>query len=246
MRSAQFLLNTRVRNTGFALTVVAIALTGCTSATTAPEATPTSATIDANSEAVSPEDWVPHEVITHPTYTDEELEDYRDAYLEKRAQVLTAPPPEVELIRWTTTLADDSSAQAACLTDAGFPAEPRYDSGVSFDPGVPEAQEEALNLAMYVCAAQYTPVPALTTDWTPEQIGMAWDYWNEAFIPCLQSEGVSVPDIDPPSRQAYIDSFFTGSREWYPPTWIASRDDREYEIAEECPPMPPHKYFYGS
>ena len=195
---------------------------------------------------VSPENWVPHEEITHPTYTDAELEEYRNSYLEKRAQVLTTPPPDVELIRWTTTLADDSSAQAACLTEAGFPAEPRYDSGVSFSPGVPEEQEDALNLAMYVCAAQYTPVPALTTDWTPEQIGMAWDYWNEAFIPCLQRNGVTIPDIDPPSRQTYIDSFFTGPREWYPPTWIASRDDRANEIAEECPPMPPHKYFYGS
>lgn len=223
--------------------LLTLGASGCSPA--APSEGRSNENIDETTSTVSPEDWVPHERIAHRTYTDAELDDYRESYLSARAEQLTTPPPEVELVRWTTTLADDASAQAECLTEAGFPAEPSADGSLTFTPSVPGSQDDALNLALYVCAAKYTPVPALTTDWTPEQIGMAWDYWNEAFIPCLESRGLPVPDEEIPTRQTYIDTFYEGNSRWMPSAWITDYGDDAQAVAEACPPLPPHEYFYG-
>ncbi|MBB5830448.1 hypothetical protein [Brachybacterium aquaticum] len=217
-----------------------ITLTGCSDT---PSSTPTP---QHTTTAEDPHTWVPDEPIEHPTYSKEELDEYRSAYLDERAGLLDSPPPDVELIRWTTTPEDNWETTVTCLTEAGFPAEVGPTGGTVFTPPVPTSQEDALLLAQYICDAQYTPVPALRTDWTPEQIGMAWDYWTEAFIPCLESNGVTIPDVPTPSRETYIDTFFDGPRAWYPPDWIPHDQPRRERIAESCPPMPPHEYFYGT
>lgn len=225
---------------GIALSTL-IVLSGCGSSTPTSDPTPSSSTT-----APDPRQWVPDEPIEHRSYTDEELEEYRSDYLERRAESLPSTPPDVELIRWTTTPADNWATTVDCLTKAGFPAEVGPTGGTVFTPPVPAEQVDALHLAQYVCAAQYTAVPALRTDWTPEQIGMAWDYWTEAFIPCLEANGVTVPDIPTPSRQQFVDTFYEGSRPWFPPQWLPPSESRKAQVAETCPPQPPHEYFYGT
>lgn len=233
------------RTVVIAISTAILALAGCTAESTTPQSQDPESTA-----AVDPHEWVPDEKISHRTYTDEELEEYRAEYLAEKAEDLTSPAPGIELERWVTTIADDASTISSCLTESGFPAKPIPAGGVEFDPAVPGTQDDALNLAMYVCTAKYTPVPALTTDWTPEQIGMAWDYWNEAFIPCLRDHDLPIPDEEVPSRQTYIDTFFTPERYWMPSSWIESAylgDDAKIKsVSEMCPPMPPHEYFYGS
>src|SRR5690606_27231401 len=88
--------------------LLTLGASGCSPA--APSEGRSNENIDETTSTVSPEDWVPHERIAHRTYTDAELDDYRESYLSARAEQLTTPPPEVELVRWTTTLADDASA----------------------------------------------------------------------------------------------------------------------------------------
>ncbi|MBB5830452.1 hypothetical protein HNR70_000265 [Brachybacterium aquaticum] len=197
--------------------------------------------------AVNPRTWEPDQEISHRTYSDQELEQFRVSFLDEQAASMDIEsPPEVELVRWTFTREEHSQALATCVTEAGFPAESASHGGVSFDPPPPAAQNDAVYLALYVCDAKYTPHPALVTDWTPEQIGMAWDYWNEAFIPCLEAQGVPIPEAEVPSRQTYIDTFFAGEPRWYPPAWVAQLGDRADAVEDACPPMPPHEYFYGS
>ncbi|WP_221421068.1 hypothetical protein [Brachybacterium aquaticum] len=196
---------------------------------------------------MNPRTWEPDQEISHRTYSDQELEQFRVSFLDEQAASMDIEsPPEVELVRWTFTREEHSQALATCVTEAGFPAESASHGGVSFDPPPPAAQNDAVYLALYVCDAKYTPHPALVTDWTPEQIGMAWDYWNEAFIPCLEAQGVPIPEAEVPSRQTYIDTFFAGEPRWYPPAWVAQLGDRADAVEDACPPMPPHEYFYGS
>lgn len=232
---------TASRLIALAVSAVIVAISGCTA-----EPPATEASASPSAAAVDPKEWVPDEEISHRTYTDEELDQYRSEYLAEQAEDLESPAPDVELIRWTTTQADNSKALTECLTDAGFPAEPSLLGGASYEPPVPAAQEDALQLAWYTCSAKYTPVPALTTDWTPEQIGLAWDYWTEAFIPCLEAQGVPIPDEEVPSRQRYVDTFYTTDSRWLPTTWIYGKGEDADAVAEVCPPRPPHKYFYGS
>lgn len=219
-----------------------ILLAGCTVAPAPPETTNEPET----TAAIAPRSWKPDEMITHRTYTEEELAEYRTAYLEKLAGDLEAPPPDVEFVRWTTTPADDAATEAECLTEAGIPSHVGADGRRTLDQPVPAAQEEALYLAIYVCAAKYTPVPALRTDWTPAQIGMAWDYWNEAYIPCLESHGVTMPDEETPTRQVYVDTFYSVDTRWFPPSWLVFHTEESAAIAEACPELPPDQYFYGT
>ena len=98
---------------------------------------------------------MPEHPIEHKTYTEEERLAWREELLANWAGLFgLSDPPEVELVRWTTTLADFNAAINDCRTAAGFPSKVDYTGGTSFDPGVPESQEDALNLAVYVCNAQ--------------------------------------------------------------------------------------------
>lgn len=199
---------------------------------------------------VTSADWIPEHPIEHRTYTEEERLAWRDEFLAYRAQSEgLANPPEVELVRWTTSLQDMDQALVTCLTESGFPAEMGWDGGVMYTPPVPPDQDQALQLASYVCFARYMPIPSIMSDWTDDMLGMVWDYWTEAYVPCLEANGISGM-AEPPTRDFYVENFYDdipGS--WMPFQQLANAPISEAErarIAGLCPTYPPAQYFYGS
>lgn len=203
---------------------------------------PTPDTIDAST-------WAPSQPISHPTYTEAEQLEWREGWLISMAQESgMVDPPEVDLIRWTTSMREYQESYAECSTNAGFPQTLDTLGLPYFDPPPPASQKEALDLVLYTCNAQYSPLPQLMDDWSPDQLGLLWDYWNEAFLPCLEAQGVELPDGPVPSRETYVETFYSDpdSRWWPYEALFSLPEDRLDPVAAMCPPYPPDEHFYGS
>lgn len=143
--------------------------------------------------------------------------------------------PEVTPIR-RVPRAEFPSIQAECIRAAGFDA--GVDPDDSYWYSEPGGQGEALALAVYVCVAEYPLAPEFYQPLTTEQIGEHYDYLVGIAIPCLEGLGISVED--PPSRERYIETYFT-SDVWIPYgpiTETVASIDEWYEIIDRCPEFP--------
>lgn len=181
-------------------------------------------------------------------FTEAEREEfYEEARARDAEQLDVVDPPEVELVAWTQGRAEYAEAQAECLEEAGFPTVTDGAGDFFFDPGVPNSQEDALDLASYVCGGQYPLDPVYAQDWTQEQLGLVYDYWEEYYIPCMQDQGYSVDTSDQPSREAYVAAFHTVERlDWWPNMTSANLPMEEQQrLAGVCPQYPPDSAMYG-
>lgn len=254
---------------GVAVVVVAVAVTGCSPSSGPPAATPDPPSAgsesasevagapapEAPSEAPAsegswdPAAWVPTVRVTPVVFSEAERDRERAERLAKLAEDSGIDsPPEVELVRWTTTQSEYGEARATCLQEAGFPAVHDGFGGTFYEPGVPEAQDQALALAGYVCEAQYSPDPALRQDWSEEQLGVIYDYWDQYYIPCMAAHGVTISTADQPSRATYIAAFHSADRvSWWPSNFFFGLSpDEQARLKAVCPPYPPADVFYGS
>lgn len=194
--------------------------------------------------------WTSDVTVVPPTFTDAEREQFRTDWLASLAEQMDVEdPPEVPLIRWTYGDLEHGTAVASCLTAAGFPAVADSALGWALREPVPASQAPAFRLATYVCAAQYTLDPVYLRDWTPEQVGIAYDYWVEYYGPCMAAHGYSVSDADKPTREVFVATFFTEQRSrWWPPERLAMLSDESLrtELGAVCPAFPPDAEFYGT
>lgn len=193
-------------------------------------------------------DWEPTIEITPLAMTEEEKVAFRARWLDQMAEK-AGVANDVELVRWTSRGMDDATAQATCLEEHGFAAEADpVEGGVAFPMGVPESQSDALNLAIYSCAAQYSLDPIYLQEWTDDQLFLIWDYWEQAFIPCLEAEGIVVNRTNQPSKEAWMAAFHTPERiSWWPQeTMMALPEERYEEVSQICSPYPANEVFYGT
>lgn len=203
-------------------------------------------------EEVAPEQWDPKEwkptvSITPNRLSDAEREAWRKNYLESLADDLDGPAPDVTLERWVEPNAEWDQAMSECMSDSGFAVE--VDNGaIRYPMGAPPADQlTAWNLAWYSCNAQFTPDPDYSQDWTEEQIGLVYDYWDQHFIPCMEAHGVPVNRTQQPSRESYIATFFTPERTWWPNRYLEGLPESQREQLElTCPPYPPPEVMYGT
>ena len=152
--------------------------------------------------------------------------------------------PEVELFRWTESPAEHWTAVAQCLTDRGFPAEAEVDArGVIFpNGGSPEEQDDALDIAWYVCQAQYSLDPRFYDDWNEDQLAVIYDYFTQYYIPCMKAHDQPVNDKNQPSRDVYIaNSTGENADPWWPYPIAAIPE----HVKKACPELPPDKALYG-
>lgn len=195
-----------------------------------------------------PAAWEPTVRIERIGFTDAEREAYYQEMLQRYAeQSGLTDPPAVARLGWAGSRAEFGERMAACMTEAGFPAESDGDAGVFYTPGIPASQEEASTLAMYVCEAQYPLDPALAQEWSEDQLRLVYDYWDQYFIPCMEAHGVAVSREEQPSREAYVVAFHTASRfRWWPnDALMGLPDSRRQELERSCPPYPPAAVMYG-
>lgn len=198
-----------------------------------------------------PRSWTPTVKVVPPSLTEQDKEEFRTSWLAQIAHSENlADPPEVEMIRWVEGSADYAQTVVPCMTDAGFHAEadPAGGMGIYYPDGVPAAQEAAMNLAYYTCSAKYSIDPLYLQEWTDDQLGLIYDYWDQFYIPCLKAHGVTVDTAQEPSREAYIAAFHTPQRlDWWPMDVLTQMPATRVDVLDEaCAQYPPDDVFYGS
>lgn len=173
-------------------------------------------------------------------------EEQRDARLtleqSQRLDALTSQYPEatvpaVELVRMVT-LSEWPETMAACLTELGFPATVE-DGGVASTTVA--GQEEAKEVARYVCNVMYPLDPKFNEPLNAEQLDFLFDYFTGELTKCLSDQGVEVSS--PPSRQLFAESFVTAEA-WSPylsvPEDLSSDEWTALNVA--CPQGPEGLY----
>lgn len=198
-----------------------------------------------------PNAWEPSVTITRPSLTDEEKDQIRK---EVARQLVSDPElqeslPDVPVVAYYDSFREQEKKQAECITEAGFKAKALQTGGLSFGQ-YPESQQRAFQLAGYTCQMQFPFDPALARDWTPEQIGLVYDYWNEYMIPCLKDHGYTTDVSKRPSRESFVQNFFAedgAGREWFPvdlQPYLENEGGHE-DVLEACPALPPSDALYG-
>lgn len=237
----------RARASAALVVAGALIATGCSPSSTPEPAGPTTQPTSLSAQWL-PSSWKPTVAITMPTLTEGERVERRAEWLTRNwSDESAAEPPEVDLVRWTSTWDEHYAAMAECLQAAGFPAVESSGPGIEYEHGVPESQDAALNLAWHTCASQYSIDPAFLQDWTPEQVGLVYDYWGEYFIPCMAAHEHPIDTSGEPSREAYVAAFHTSERiDWWPSMEfdVLPRAERE-ALVDVCPPYPPSDVMYG-
>lgn len=191
---------------------------------------------------------LPRVSIQPEDFSEEEKLDRRDEIMSRNYPEQFETDPHVEVIAWVDSRMEHSDLIAECLREAGFPAEAGITGGITFDPGVPAAQRDALDEAGYICRSQYPLDPQyFPEEWTDDQKGLIYDYWDEYFIPCMEAHGHSISREDQPSRESFI-ATLDGPEptEWRPSTAFDYLSEEEQEsLRTVCPPDPPDEHLYG-
>ncbi|MFP7706741.1 hypothetical protein [Trueperella sp. LYQ141] len=197
----------------------------------------------------NPHEWKPTVKVSLPVMSDSEKRQWLRSYLANlaRSDNISNPPEGIEPIRFATSRKEYHEELAACLTDRGFNAKAGPDGGTYYSPGVPDSQTEALNLAWYECNALYPPDPAFVTDWNEDQLALVYDYWTQYYTPCMADAGYTVDNSKQPTKELFIEKFFTPDRiNWWPSNFSGLLPmDEQWELVEHCPPYPPDEFMYG-
>ena len=228
-----------MRSLALVILLVGVCSLGVASCTPPPE--PNASPSPSTPQTWDPEAWEPTVKITPKTFTEEERWALRAEWL-KRAEPSDGPPGDVQLIRWLDGTKEYSETMAQCLTERGFPAEPDT-LGVTFpDGGIPSEQDDALDIAWYMCEAQYTLDPRFHGEYTDEQLGVLYDYFEQYYIPCMKAHDQPVADKDKPTRDVYIaNSTGENADPWWPYPIAAIPE----HVKKACPELPPDKALYG-
>ena len=205
---------------GLALVLTSASLSACSSANTSP---------------------------SDPTYSSSDLQ-ARAEYLKNLAeQAGIADPPQVDLIRFVSAQ-EWAEVHIDCMTSAGFPVSLLPDGEGIDTSGIPEAQRfngGPFQLARYECEAKYSIDPGASAQLSDDQLGVLYDWYVDVSAPCLESQGVDV--IQPPSKQAFIETYFT-DQGWYPYAAIDALtmpDDEWTKLNAVCPQAPEESLLAG-
>lgn len=195
-----------------------------------------------------PRTWVPTVTIAPIIMTEAEKKAFRTTWLARMAAGSgIANPPQVSFERWVSG-ADFGESVGSCLADKGFEGEWDGRFGFNYPQGIPASQDAAFAVARYECNARFTIDPPFLQEWTADQIGLMYDYWNGFYIPCLEAQGVHVDTSQRPSRESFVASFPTPQRStWWPEDAVMALPKAQAAaVAAACDPYPPDDVFYGT
>lgn len=225
-------------------------LTSCSDASTDQTDVSASSPSHAPSREWNVEDWTPKAPITPIEMTDEQKEAWRKGRIENDipADADRSLYKDPGLVKYYDSYQEAGDAIVQCLKQKGFDARSDATGGI-IPESVTSSQNLALDVALFECFAMHMPAPEIYQDWTEEQLGMAYDYWDEYFIPCIIDHGYGVDRSNQPTRESFVSTFFEpGKRsDWYPPELLSLTiyEGKDTDVIEDCPTMPPNKYFYG-
>lgn len=112
-------------------------------------------------------------------------------------------------------------------------------------PGLPLAQKDTFNTALYMCYGYY-PIPTIYSEpWSESQKRAMYIFTVESVVPCLEAEGLIVEKM--PTVETFVDTFDT--RPWYPYEQIDTSSMTQSQIDDlnsRCPQTPPLKLLQDS
>lgn len=125
--------------------------------------------------------------------------------------------------------------QANCLVEVGFPEVQAMADGSVFYPEVPVEQASAYSSGRDLCARQYPVDPRFRSPLSEVQLEALHGYYESTLIPCLETEGYPIEDL--PSRQAFIENYFTTG--WSPYSYVTVEDENAWNrLQKSCPQWP--------
>lgn len=85
--------------------------------------------------------------------------------------------------------------------------------------------------------------PGYVEDFSEPQLRAPYDYFVEAYVPCLESIRRPYPN-SPPSKDVFVTRFLSRGDDfmaWWPPDVITGNDAR---AGAACPELPPPEVFF--
>jgi len=153
-------------------------------------------------------------------------------------------PPSVSLIRQISP-AESQAVWQLCLKEAGWDLVETDGADPYFD--VPVEQEQAFNLARYVCYSQYPVADKYTDPLSQEQLEVLYEHWTSITVPCFEELGYDVGDV--PTRESFL-----ANPMWHPAIAIQEQvgpdvasgrwPSTEHVLYEVCP-APADEALYG-
>lgn len=143
--------------------------------------------------------------------------------------------PAVERIR-VVSHAEWASAQAKCMSAAGFPQAKAMPDGSLTSGQVPKEQAEPYALAEYSCGVEYPMDAKYKTDFNESQLKWLYRYYTGELTTCMEKHDVSVGNA--PSEQKFIDS----DGAWSPYQSVDLPQQDYYDLVTDCPEIPDSIY----
>lgn len=175
-------------------------------------------------------DWDP------PTFTREDWLSWQHPNLQD--------PPDVPVVR-EVSMDEYLETKMACLEEQGFPGSQDTDGGLTYvtEPG----QEDAFQLATYICDASYPLESRHYQPYSTSQLQIIYEWQLSETVPCLEGLGHEVEE--PPTLAAYVDGYAaTMAPVWSPYDSVPDLDIRGqqiHDIESSCPANPPAEVLYS-
>jgi hypothetical protein len=147
--------------------------------------------------------------------------------------------PRVAIVKYVNYL-DEGPVLADCMHKAGYRQVAWTLAGGIVDTDIKPVDRFPVEVAIYVCEAQYPSDPLELGYLSDEQEEYLYDYWSNETVPCLRAHGAGASNLPPVGQfgEGYEDvgalNPFTHLR--------ASDVNKEAYLATECPPYPGELY----
>lgn len=146
-------------------------------------------------------------------------------------------PPAVETVRFVKP-EDRGPFVETCLAEQG------YSATALAEVGIPVEQQQAYELASYVCLTKYPIDAAYAREWSDVQIGIQYDWTVDRVIPCLAERGYTITEV--PSREVFVATWSSNS--FYPFSQIPPEslsNEAVEELNRACPQIAPSEMLWG-
>lgn len=213
--------------------VMALLLSGCSSAASPGDVEPT-ATPTALAAFPAPDmrPWPESPPLGEDELERLRLESADAAWARVQALYPQAVRPELEFEKYLPEAQTEAwvQIQLDCLEQKGVPAAPGFTESGALGGFEINAEDEADAVGAYVCGESYRTKPRAQP--SAEQISWVYDYLTEFLAPCYEHYGYEVPA--PPDRQYFVENW--PQQGWYPSPGIDSLDSPQWqELDEACP-----------
>jgi hypothetical protein len=147
--------------------------------------------------------------------------------------------PRVAVVKYVNYL-DEGTVLANCMHQAGYRHVAWTLAGGIVDTDIKPVDRFPVEVAIYVCEAEYPSDPLELGYLSDAQEEYLYDYWSNETVPCLRAHGAGASNLPP------IGQFGEGYEDvgaLNPFSHLAASDvGKEAYLATECPPYPGEVY----